>query len=138
MSPTPLTKKLRLASGQRALLLNAPEGMMSTLGELPPDLTLETALPPEGQGQVTYDWALLFALSEAELLRWAPRVQHALVYDGLFWIAYPKKSSGVETDLSRDSAWEVMPQLGLRPVAQVAVDATWSAVRYRPPELVGR
>jgi hypothetical protein len=136
MSPTPLAKKLRLASGQRALLLNAPEGLLTTLGELPADLTLETALPPEAEG--AYQWALLFALSAAQLVEWAPQVKCALVPDGLFWIAYPKKSSGVETDLSRDSAWDLMPQIGLRPVAQVAVDATWSAVRFRPPELVGR
>jgi len=62
----------------------------------------------------------------------------ALKYDGLLWISYPKRSSKVETDLTRDRGWEVMTEAGLRPVTQVSIDALWSALRFRPLERVGR
>jgi len=48
------------------------------------------------------------------------------------WIAYPKGGAGVDTDLNRDVGWEPILDLGLRPVAQVAVDRIWSALRFRP------
>jgi hypothetical protein len=48
------------------------------------------------------------------------------------WIAYPKRMSGVETDLTRDVGWEPLHGLGLRAVANVAVDDVWSALRFRP------
>ncbi|NIW46720.1 MAG: hypothetical protein GWN30_18780, partial [Gammaproteobacteria bacterium] len=60
----------------------------------------------------------------------------AVNYDGLLWMSYPKKSSGVESDLSRDILCEMMKETGMRPVMQIAVDDTWSALRFRPQELV--
>jgi hypothetical protein len=48
------------------------------------------------------------------------------------WTAYPKKTSGVETDLTRDVGWEPLHGLGLQAVANVAVDDVWSALRFRP------
>ena len=48
------------------------------------------------------------------------------------WIAYPKGGSGVDTDLNRDVGWEPILDLDLEPVAQVAVDRIWSALRFRP------
>ena len=56
----------------------------------------------------------------------------------LLWLSYPKRSSKVETDLSRDVGWEVVADAGLRPVTQVSIDETWSALRFRPVERVGR
>jgi hypothetical protein len=63
----------------------------------------------------------------------------AVEYDGLFWISYPKRSSKVETDLSRDILWEIMvADTHLRPVTQVSVDNVWSALRWRPEPEVGK
>ena len=47
----------------------------------------------------------------------------------VLWIAYPK---GNRTDINRDSLWPIMAELGVRPITQVAVDETWSALRFRP------
>ncbi|AKI98873.1 hypothetical protein [Archangium gephyra] len=47
-------------------------------------------------------------------------------------MAYPKQSSKVETDLNRDKGWESVERLGWEGIAQVAVDATWAATRFRP------
>jgi hypothetical protein len=57
---------------------------------------------------------------------------------GLFWISYPKQSSGIESDINRDIIWKLMEATGWRPVAMVSIDATWSAMRLRPSELVGK
>jgi hypothetical protein len=80
---------------------------------------------------------LLFAFDRGTI--WLHSVAiAALKYDGLLWISYPKRSSKVETDLTRDRGWEVMTEAGLRPVTQVSIDALWSALRFRPLERVGR
>ncbi|HSR31169.1 MAG TPA: hypothetical protein VLY63_11445, partial [Anaerolineae bacterium] len=62
----------------------------------------------------------------------------AVVHDGLLWISYPKKSSKVTTDLTRDVGWDVVAEAGLRPVTQVSINDTWSALRFRPVERVGK
>ena len=59
-------------------------------------------------------------------------------YDGLFWLSYPKKKGGVISDLLRDKVWELVQPTGLRPVTQIALDETWSALRFRPAKLVGK
>ncbi len=47
------------------------------------------------------------------------------------WFAYPKRSSGIKTDLTRDDGWSVLPEKDLLPVTQIAIDETWSALRFR-------
>ena len=89
---------------------------------------------PEGK----YDFVHLFVTDGAELERLGPVALQSVTYDGLLWISYPKRSSKVETDLSRDVGWEVVANAGLRPVTQVSIDATWSALRFRPFEQVGK
>ncbi|MFQ5553212.1 MAG: hypothetical protein ACE5EW_05795 [Thermoplasmata archaeon] len=127
-----LQKKLRVQPGLRMLVLNAPEGYMETLGALPEGAQVETE--PTG----TYDWGQCFVGDVAELRRLAPKARDAVNYDALLWISYPKKSSKIATDISRDVAWEVMKEFGLRPVFQISIDDTWSALRFRPTEQVGR
>ena len=68
----------------------------------------------------------------------SPAAIAAVAYDGLLWISYPKRSSKVETDLSRDVLWDLMMETGLRPVTQVSIDDVWSALRFRPAEKVGK
>lgn len=127
-----LQKKLRVQPEQRMLVLNAPEGYVETLGPLPEGTQIETE--PIGP----FDWGQAFVHDVAELRRLAPQARDAVMYDGLLWISYPKKSSRIATDISRDVAWEVMKEYGLRPVTQVSIDETWSALRFRPPEEVGK
>jgi hypothetical protein len=50
---------------------------------------------------------------------------------GRLWLAYPKKSGPIRTDISRDKGWEALASLDLLPVTQVALDETWSALRFR-------
>jgi hypothetical protein len=80
----------------------------------------------------------LFAKNRAQLTELLPTALAACSYDGLFWVSYPKKSSKVDSDLSRDVLWELPGETGLRPVTQVSIDQTWSALRFRPAERVGK
>lgn len=127
-----LQKKLRVQPDQRMLVMNAPEGYLETLGPLPEGARVETE--PTGP----FDWGQAFVHDVAELRRLAPQARDAVRYDGLLWISYPKKSSKVVTDITRDVAWEIMKEFGLRPVFQISIDETWSALRFRPTEQVGK
>src|SRR5260221_14455771 len=96
MPDTPIVKKLGIKAGRRVVLLDAPYGWRGQLWALPEGATL--AETPEG----AFDCVLLFASNMADLARRAPTAIAALRPGGLLWIAYPKKSSKRNTDLSRD------------------------------------
>jgi hypothetical protein len=127
----PLIKKLRIQPGQRLLILNAPEGYLSNLGQLPDGVEVKDV--PDG----VFDFVQVFVKSITELEKQVPVAIKAVKYDGLVWICYPKQSSGIKTDINRDTGWSVVQKAGLRPVTQVAIDDTWSALRFRPVERVG-
>jgi hypothetical protein len=125
-----LIKKLQLKPGLRALFLNAPEGYVAALGPLPDGVTLVDGPPGK------LDFVQLFVRDSVELATHAPAALAAIKPDGVLWIAYPKQSARVKTDLTRDRGWEPITAGGLRPVTQIAIDETWSALRWRPIELV--
>ncbi len=127
----PLLKKLRLQPGQRALILNAPAGYVEGLGELPEGITLTQA--PDGEA---FDFVHLFVKDSAQFATFGPLARQAIKYDGILWVSYPKGSAKVKTDLSRDTMWGLLADAGMRPVSQISIDDTWSAVRFRPGELV--
>lgn len=128
MPGCPLTKKMGVKPGQKMLVMNAPEGYRELLGRLPEGTAL--SLAPEGE----YDFVQLFVRDSLELEAMGTRAISAVRRGELLWLCYPKKSSGVNSDLTRDEGWELVSKAGLRPVSQVAVDETWSAVRFRPVE----
>jgi hypothetical protein len=132
MATTPLSKKLRIQPGQRVLILNAPEGYRQELGPLPESVEIAEAAEDK------FDFVHLFVKNVADLERLGPVALDVLKHDGLLWISYPKKSSKVATDLSRDVGWDLVTEAGLRPVTQVSVDEVWSALRFRPVERVGK
>ena len=80
------------------------------------------------------DAVLLFVSTLAEVENLTPDAIAAAGHDGLLWLAYPKGSSGVATDLNRDNLWRALTPMGLRPVRQIALDEVWSALRFRPGE----
>jgi hypothetical protein len=128
---TPLIKKLRLLPGQQAQVLNAPPGYIESLEELPEGIVLVEA-PEEG----SCDFVHLFVKDRAEFAAFGLVATRAIKYDGVLWISYPKGSSKVKTDLNRDSMWELLADIGWRPVTQISIDDTWSAMRFRPAERV--
>ncbi len=130
MPASPLIKKLRIQPGPAAVVLNAPAGFMESLGDLPEGVDFQER--PQGE----HNFVLLFVKDSVELKKSLPVAMKAAAYDGMFWIAYPKQSSKVDTDLNRDILWERMRGSGIRPVSLVSIDRTWSAMRFRPEEKV--
>ena len=129
MPDTPLTKKLVIKPNYRILLLNAPQGYLDNLGTLPAGVTLST------HGEGPFDLVQLFVHQRAELESKAPTAIQALKPDGLLWLSYPKKTSKVPSDLSREVMWEVLQKFGWQAVTQISIDEIWSALRFRPASL---
>ena len=80
----------------------------------------------------SFDWMQLFVQSEAELRMLTPKIATALKPDGLLWISFPKGTSKVQTDLTRDKGWDSLKKLDLKWVTLISVDETWSAFALRP------
>jgi hypothetical protein len=73
--------------------------------------------------------ALVFADDAASLREILAAHKDDVTGPSSFWVAYPK---GNKTDINRDTVWPIVGDYGLRPIGQVAVDDTWSALRFRP------
>ena len=114
------------------MVLNAPPGYLEKLGDLPEDVQLMDEPAEE------LDLVHLFVRNIPELEELGPSAINSVKYDGLLWVSYPKKSSKVKTNISRDVGWEIMADNEFRPVTQVSIDETWSALRFRPVEQVGK
>ncbi|XDD50473.1 YdeI family protein [Leptospira sp. WS92.C1] len=82
------------------------------------------------------DGILLFVNSSATLKTSFLKIVKSFREDCLLWIAYPKKSSSIKTDLDRDHGWDVLSENGYEGVALVSFNETWSAVRFRKTEAV--
>src|SRR5262249_34064974 len=129
---SPLAKKLGFKPGMAAVVLNPPDGVLELLEPLPEQATVsvKTTRRPS-------DLVLLFAADTAALTHAWPAAQAAAKPGGLVWIASPKGGKKAGTDLNRDILWEHMKQYDLTGVSLVAVDGTWSAMRFRTTAEVG-
>ena len=125
MADNRLVSKLGIKAGQRVLVVNAPEGYLHLLGALPGGSEVETCARGE------FDFVQLFAHHKADIDGHAGTALGVLRPGGILWLSYPKKSSKVETDITRDTGWDLLRDGGWRPVSQVAIDDTWSALRFR-------
>ncbi|PTX22583.1 bacteriocin resistance YdeI/OmpD-like protein [Pontibacter mucosus] len=123
-----LGKKLQLKKEHAILLLMAPEDVAQALQQEGYTFIRADEAPSVG----SYGAVLLFVQQASELEQLAPQAVALLQPEGLLWVAYPKKSSGIKTDLTRDNGWQVMGSMQYEPVRQVAVDEVWSALRFRP------
>jgi hypothetical protein len=125
-----LAKKLQIKPNSRWLLQNAPSGYKDSLSPLPDNANL--VFSTEGE----FNGIQLFVTNSTELASELKVINPLLKADTVFWIIYPKKSSGIQTDLEMMSSWDVPAQYGLRPVASAAVNEVWTALRFRPIEAV--
>lgn len=120
-----LTQKLLIKPGKNWLFFNAPVNYLDLLEPLPDGSTITTV--PTGN----FDGIQLFVKSKNELSASLKIVVPLLKQDTIFWISYPKKSSGIESDLKMGS-WDELIQYDLDGVASIAVDETWAGSRFRP------
>ena len=126
MTANPVARKLGLTPRMRALVVAAPPVYLKLLAPLPEG----TVVTSTAKG--TYPFVQFFAASLADIRKSIPKLLKHAARGALLWIAYPKKTSGIESDLSRDLISEVMKGTGWRPVSIVAIDEVWSALRFRP------
>jgi predicted SnoaL-like aldol condensation-catalyzing enzyme len=121
-------KKLGLKPGIRALVLGAPSGYMNSLTPLPDRVKVSQRLGS------AYEFVQFFATNKSDIAKSAKKLLQSASPGALVWITYPKKTSGVDSDLSREVVWAAMEGTGWRPVSQIAIDEVWSALRFRPTQ----
>jgi hypothetical protein len=119
MSQKSVAQKLLVRPGT-SLWISSDEGL-ARLGPLPDGVRRTTSL---GEAAI----AVVFVEDEAALRAVLAEHRSELLRPGVLWFAYPK---GGRADIDRDRLWPIMAELGMRPISQVAVDETWSALRFR-------
>jgi hypothetical protein len=122
-SGTPLPRKLGIKEGHRLALLGAPEGFARALGMLPPRVDITRAA--RGRSDVIVS----FHTRRADLERRIGPLKRALPPAGGLWIAWPKRASGLPSDLTEDVVREIALANGLVDNKVCAIDATWSGLR---------
>lgn len=123
-SGTPLPRKLGIRAGDRLALIGAPGDFGDTLGELPGGVDITRAARRAGN-----DVIVAFLRRRADLERRFTALERALSPAGGLWIAWPKRASGVATDLTEDVVREVALANGLVDNKVCAIDETWSGLR---------
>lgn len=123
-SGTPLPKKLGIKDGFRACLLSAPADVRA---ELKKDLARCTVV---NDSTGTLDFAMIFTKSKSELATEFSRVSKLLAPAGMLWISWPKKSSGIATDLDENVVRDIGLAVGLVDVKVCAVTDVWSGLKF--------
>lgn len=126
MAENQLAKKMKLKPGLRAAVINAPDDYLKELAPLPAGVEVLEKL----QGK--FDWVQFFARNKAELERLLPKAVRALKPESLLWVTFPKGTSKMQTDLTRDKGWESLHGIELKWVNLISVNALWSAFAMRP------
>ena len=122
-SGTPLARKLGIREGARVVLAGAPPGAEDLLEPLPDGVRLSRRLGAPA------DVVVAFHTSRRELEARFPRLRAAIHDAGGLWIAWPKRASGVATDLTEDVVREIALANGLVDNKVCAIDGTWSGLR---------
>ena len=122
-SPRTLVEKLGIKPHTRIAVIGAPKGYRRTLGALPPGVALATTL----RGTLTF--IQFFTKQRVALESRFPFLTQSLTSDGALWISWPKKASGVATDLTEDGVRAVALAHGLVDVKVCAVDDVWSGLK---------
>jgi len=125
---SPVAKKLLIKPGKNWLFHWAPENYLAVLEPLPEGARAD--FNPEG----TFDGIQLFVINSTDLIASLKTISPLLKPDTIFWITYPKKSSGIESDLEMMGSWDELTKYNLRPVATAAINETWTAIRVRLKE----
>ena len=124
-SGKPLWQKLGLREGQRLLVADAPEHLPQLLAGAPDGVVRLARLARLAE----YDIAVLFVTSRAALAATLTRTVPKLAAGGMIWIAWPKKASGVATDLTENMVRAAALPMGIVDVKVCAIDATWSGLK---------
>jgi hypothetical protein len=122
---TSLAQKLQIKPDKKWLFYNAPKGYLKSLEPLPENA--KCTITPKGN----FDGIQLFAKNKAELSSALKVIAPLLRPDTIFWVTYPKRSSGIESDMKMGD-WDEMTEYRLQGVASIAVNEEWAGSRFRP------
>ncbi|GAB2982359.1 hypothetical protein GCM10027049_18680 [Mucilaginibacter puniceus] len=94
----------------------------------------KTSFAPETQSANT----LIFVNNKEEFLNFLNTRLTQIEFDSVLWFAYPKGTSKIKTDINRDMLWKLGEEFGITSVAAISINETWSALRFRPIDRVGK
>ena len=123
-SGTPLPQKLGIKRGMLMTALNAPPNLDAMLGELPDGVTITRRLGGHR------DLVLIFVTRQVDLAARIPSLTSAIAPNGMIWVAWPKRASKIDTDMTEDAIRDiVLPSSGLVDVKVCAIDQVWSGLK---------
>jgi hypothetical protein len=125
MSEKSIPERLFLKKGYRFLLLNDPPGYQELMGPLPEGVALLRE-PQQGMNV-----AQVFVKDQAELESALKTLLPYLTPAIPIWVSYPKGTSGVKTDINRDTIWRYVQILTMTANSMISIDDTWSAMRVK-------
>jgi hypothetical protein len=122
-SGTPLPQKLGIKPGLSVVTINAPTNYRRLLGTIPEGVTFSDRLRPESS------FIHVFAKKRSELSNRLAVSREQIADTGTVWVSWPKRSSGVPTDVTEDAVRAVALPLGFVDVKVCAIDETWSGLK---------
>ena len=122
-SGTPLAQKLGIKSGMNVAVINPPSNYRRLLGSAGRSVTFSDRTPNDAS------FVHLFVTRRSELEKNLPALRNKVADTGTVWVSWPKKSSGVQTDVTEDVIRAVALPLGFVDVKVCAVDETWSGLK---------
>ncbi|TKB99001.1 YdeI/OmpD-associated family protein [Pedobacter cryophilus] len=125
-----LFKKLKVKPNQSLLILNAPNNYLESLEPIPSlNKVFSSVL-------ASADVIQIFIKNGVELVLEMEKIKNVLKPETILWISYPKKSSGIATDLGMMHHWDELKKFNLRPVASISVNENWTALQIKPEDQV--
>lgn len=122
-SGTPLLQKLGIKPGHRVATMNAPPDFDRSLGPLPDKASFVSTTARN------VDVVISFQKSAADFQKRLPGLTERITPDGMIWVGWPKKASGVKTDITENVVRDVALPLGLVDIKVCAIDETWSGLK---------
>lgn len=119
-------KKLHLKSAGTLRVVNGPRNLASILGDIPADVTITE------QENDPFGVLLIFARESTDLDASIRKMRPELKPETVVWVPYPKKNSGIPTDLNLMQHWQHLQLHGLSPVSSAAIDEIWTGIRLKP------
>ena len=128
-----LLGKLNYKGQERIAVINAEESFIISLSIELKDVKIDKGIDP----RYPYDFIIIFVKSVSEVEFFTPMALHNLMADGVLWFCYPKKTSKkYSSDIDRDHGWKALNDSGLHGIRMVAIDADWSAMRFRNAKFI--
>lgn len=122
--PATTAQKLKIKEGNTILIINAPANYEKSLGTLPKDVTLTEA----GKEFNQVHW---FVKDRSSMEKGLKKILSLIKGNTICWFFYPKGTSGMQTDLNRDSGWEELLKTDMQLLSLISFDETWSAFGMR-------